>query len=375
MTALHDFEGIVLVCSGDTPLITEAELGALARELTVENADAVVATVDFDDPTGYGRVITSSDGRFQAIVEERDATPEQRRIREVGVSVYAFSAAALRDALPLLSSENAAGEFYLTDVPGILAAMGRCVRTTKFARSERFMGCNDRWELSLAETAMRRRTVERHARNGVTLVDPDTTYIGSDVRIGENVRLLPMTHLEGSTRIGDGAEIGPNTRLINADVHENARVSFSVVSDSVVGRNATVGPFAHLRNGVTLGVGASVGNFVEMKNAQIGAGVSAKHLSYIGDAEIGDGTNIGAGSITCNWDGFRKHRTQIGRNVFIGTHTTLVAPIAVGDGAMTAAGSVVTQSVPAGAAAFGRARQETKEGWAEQWRTKKSEST
>ncbi|CAN5372966.1 bifunctional UDP-N-acetylglucosamine diphosphorylase/glucosamine-1-phosphate N-acetyltransferase GlmU [soil metagenome] len=369
LEVLGNWDGPILVSSGDTPLQTGDALRRLADRQRDTGAGCAMATVELADPTGYGRVIFDG-GRVMGVVEQKDATPEQRLLREVCVSVYAFDGLRLATAIPKLTPNNVQGEYYLTDVP---ALVGDAV-AERFDDPSLFIGVNDRWQLAEAEAMLRTRILRKHALNGVTILDPAATYVGVDVEIDADVKLLPNCILEGKTKIGRECEIGPSTRLTNATVLEGAHVQYSVITDSTVGPRCRVGPYANLRMSTVLAEGVKIGNFVEIKNSQLATKVSVAHLTYIGDASVGERTNVGAGTITCNYDGVRKHRTEIGANVFVGTNSTLVAPVSLGDGSFVAAGSVVTKHVPADAMAFGRARQETREGYAKTWREKRQET-
>lgn len=366
--ALKDHVGPVVVASGDTPLIDAPSLVALLH--SNEGNALTVATAFLSDPTGYGRIVRDGDGRPTRIVEQKDATPEQRAIHEVNSGVYAFDGHVLFRLLPLIRNHNAQKEYYLTDLVAMAAAEGLVVETHT-ADATLLQGVNDRWQLAEVETTLRRTILKRHALNGVTLRDPATTYVEADVQIGPDATLEPGCHLLGLTTVGAGARIGPNAVLRDAQIGDGAKIQLSVVESSAVGEGAKVGPFAHLRGGSAVGPDGRIGNFVELKNAELGEKVAAAHLTYLGDATVGARTNVGAGTITCNYDGFTKSRTTIGADVFVGSQSTLIAPLSVGDGAMVAAGSTITEDVPPGAAAFGRARQETKEGWATRWRQKR----
>ena len=370
--SLAGFEGTVIVASGDTPLVDAATMAAL---LKAHDGNALtVATAVLDDPSGYGRIVRDAAGRPQRIVEQKDATPEQRLIRETNAGLYAFDAATLFRLLPELGNDNAQGEYYLTDLVAMIAEEGLTLGTHT-ADAALLAGVNDRWQLAEVETTLRRTILRRHATNGVTLRDPATTYVEADVEIGLDATLEPGCHLLGRTVVGAGAHLGPNAILRDATVGPNARIRLSVVEESTVGENAKVGPFAHLRMGSRMAKDARVGNFVELKNAEFGERVAAGHLTYLGDVTVGARTNVGAGTITCNYDGFAKHRTTIGADVFVGSQSTLVAPLALGDGSMVAAGSVITADLGPGDAGFGRARQETKEGWAVRFRERKRASS
>ncbi|RYG34748.1 UDP-N-acetylglucosamine diphosphorylase/glucosamine-1-phosphate N-acetyltransferase [bacterium] len=369
LEALGAWDGPVLVSSGDTPLQTGEALKQLADRQRSTGAGCAMATVELADPTGYGRVLFEGE-RVVGVVEQKDATPEQRALKEVCVSVYAFDGLRLADAIPKLTPNNAQGEYYLTDVPGLV---GDSV-AEKYEDPSLFVGINDRLQLSEAEAMLRTRLLRKHMIAGVTIIDPANTYVGVDVEIGPDTRLLPGTILEGKTTIGSNCEIGPNTRLTDSKVGDGAKIQYSVILDSEVGPKCKVGPYANLRMSAVLETGVKIGNFVEIKNSRLADGASVAHLSYLGDAIVGAKANVGAGTITCNYDGFKKNKTEIGANAFIGTNSTLVAPVKVGDGAFTAAGSVITKDVPNDSMAFGRARQETREGYAKVWRERKQEN-
>ncbi|RYG26839.1 bifunctional UDP-N-acetylglucosamine diphosphorylase/glucosamine-1-phosphate N-acetyltransferase GlmU [bacterium] len=366
--ALQGHEGPVVIASGDTPLVTQETMAELLQ--THGDRALTVATAILDDPTGYGRIVRDATGKPTRIVEQKDASPEQRSIREVNAGLYAFDAQVLFALLPRLRNANAQNEYYLTDLVQMASGDGLAV-DAHTADAALLQGVNDRWQLAEAEAELRKAILKRHAMAGVTLRDPSTTYIEADVQIEPDAVIEPGCHLLGSTTIGAGARIGPNSLLRNATIAEGAKVQLSVVEESTVGAGAKVGPYAHLRGRSRVGAECRIGNFVELKNAEIGERAAAAHLTYLGDATIGARSNIGAGTITCNYDGFKKSRTTVGADVFVGSQSTLIAPIQIGDGAMLAAGSTITNDVPAGAGAFGRARQETKEEWATKWREKR----
>lgn len=353
----------VMVVPGDTPVITTEALQRLLdrHRHAPGHPAATLVTTELDDPTGYGRILRDDDGRVVGMVEERDATDEQRRLQEVGTSVYAFAGAPLAAAVVRLSTDNAQGEEYLTDVVGLLASEGV---DAVHAAPDVVAGVNDRVQLAEAAAVLRRRVLERLMRDGVTVVDPATTYVGGDVVVERDATLLPGTHLEGATRIASGAAVGPDSRLVDATVEAGATVTYSVVLEAVVGPDATVGPFTFLRPGTVLDAGAKAGAYVEMKNAHIGEGSKVPHLSYVGDAEVGRDSNLGAATVTVNYDGYTKHRTVVGDRVHIGSDTMLVAPVTVGDDAYTGAGSVITKDVPPGALAVERTEQRIVEGYA-----------
>jgi bifunctional UDP-N-acetylglucosamine pyrophosphorylase/glucosamine-1-phosphate N-acetyltransferase len=370
--ALQGHDGAVIVAPGDAPLLDAATFSELLRVYEEEGAACVLATALLKDPTGYGRIVRDGEGRPTRIVEQKDASPSEVAIDEICTSVYAFRGPSLFEVLPGLSTDNAQGEQYLTDTVAALAERGETVAARVFDDPGLLVGVNDRWQLALAESDMRIRILRRHALEGVTLLDPATITIGPDVTIGRDTVIEPSTVLLGSTIVGAGCRLGPNTRIEDSQIGDGSVVLMSHVSEAVLGRNVRCGPFANLRPKSILGDGVKVGDFVEVKNATLGEGASVSHLTYIGDARIGARTNVGAGTITCNYDGFQKHQTEIGADVFVGSNSTLVAPVKIGDGAMTAAGSVVNADVPADALAVGRARQEVKEGWAASWRRRKS---
>ncbi|WP_312886730.1 bifunctional UDP-N-acetylglucosamine diphosphorylase/glucosamine-1-phosphate N-acetyltransferase GlmU [Actinocrinis puniceicyclus] len=360
-------DGTVLVTYGDTPLLTAATLDALVT-VHQETGNAVtVLTANVPDPTGYGRIVRR-DGAVERIVEQRDASPQQAAIREVNSGVYAFDAKLLAQGLSRLTTANAQGEEYLTDVLGILAGDGHRVGALTVADHHEILGANDRAQLAQLRRIFNARLTGHWMREGVTIVDPDTTWIDVQVALEPDVVLLPNTQLCGATRIAVGAEVGPNCTLTDTVVGSGARVTNATTEGAVIGEAATVGPYTYLRPGTRLGRKAKAGGFVEMKNAQVGDGSKVPHLSYVGDATIGEGCNIGAGTITANFDGVRKHHTRIGDHVFVGTDTVLIAPVQVADGAFVAAGSAITQCVPAGSLAVARGRQRNVEGWVERTR-------
>ena len=352
---LGAFSGDVLILPGDSPLMTTGTLRALVDRHRDSGAAATVMTAELDDPTGYGRIIREPGGVVERIVEERDATPEERATREVNTSVWVFDRAALRTALTKIDRSNAQHEFYLTDVVAVLRDKGEQVEAFTVADPAEALGANSRVELADIAALMRRRINVRHMLDGVTIVDPASTFVDAGVTIGPDTVIHPMTHLHGSTAIGEGAEIGPNVRLVDTTVGDGAVVLNAVAKEAEIGAGAQVGPFAYLRPGAVLEEGAKAGTYVEVKKSRIGKGSKVPHLSYIGDAEIGKNVNIGAGTITCNYDGETgtKSKTVIGDDVLIGSDTMLVAPVNVGKGAVTGAGTVVTNDIPAEGVAVG----------------------
>jgi bifunctional UDP-N-acetylglucosamine pyrophosphorylase/glucosamine-1-phosphate N-acetyltransferase len=343
-----DAEDDILVLPGDAPLVRAETIARLATEHRLSDATASMLTAEVDDATGLGRVVRDKDGRVARIVEHADASPEERAIGEINTSIYCFRRNLLAPALRRLSPENAQGEYYLTDAIAVLRDAGHKVIALAADDPREAIMVNDRAELAAAEAELRRRINRRWMRDGVTMVDPERTYVDASVVLEPDVRLLPGTALEGRTVVGAGAVIGPDARLTDTVVGERAVVEASVLRETEIGDDCSVGPFAYLRPGTRLAAGAKVGTFVEVKNSEIGEGTKVPHLSYVGDADVGAGANLGASTITANYDGVSKHRTTIGDGAHTGIHTSLVAPVEVGEGAETGAGSVVTRDVPAG---------------------------
>ncbi|MTB72017.1 bifunctional UDP-N-acetylglucosamine diphosphorylase/glucosamine-1-phosphate N-acetyltransferase GlmU [Arsenicicoccus sp. MKL-02] len=352
-----DLSGTVIVTYGDVPLLESVTLTALLEQHDATGSAVTVVTAHLTDPTGYGRIVRDADGSVAAIVEQKDATPQQREITEINSGLYAFDAQVLRSALAQVGTDNAQGEKYLTDVLAIAKGQGLTVSAHVVDDLWQTEGVNDRVQLATLGKELNRRIVERWMREGVTVVDPATTWIDADVSIGRDTTIRPGTQLLGATTIGEGAEIGPDTTLQDTQVGDGASVIRSQTLLAEIGPQATVGPFSYLRPGTTLGVKAKVGGFVETKNAQIGDGAKVPHLTYCGDATIGEGTNVGAGTIFANYDGERKYRSTLGKHVFIGSNSVLVAPADIGDGAFVAAGSAINQPVGAGDLAVARGRQ------------------
>lgn len=360
-----DFDGVVVVTSGDVPLLDAGTLADLIETHASEPAAVTVLTTTVADPTGYGRILRTQDREVIAIVEQADATPSQREIREVNAGVYAFDIAALRAALNRLSANNAQHELYLTDVIAIVRSDGQVVHAKHVRDSAVVAGVNDRVQLADLGAQLNRRIIADHQRAGVTVIDPGTTWIDIDVTIGRDTVVHPGTQLLGGTTVGDHAVIGPDTTLTDVSVGEGASVVRTHGSSSSIGSGADVGPFTYLRPGTALGSDAKLGAFVESKNVVIGTGTKVPHLTYVGDADIGEHSNIGASSVFVNYDGEHKHRTTIGSHVRTGSDTMFVAPVSVGDGAYTGAGTVLRDDVPAGALAISSGRQRIIEGWVE----------
>jgi bifunctional UDP-N-acetylglucosamine pyrophosphorylase/glucosamine-1-phosphate N-acetyltransferase len=362
LDTLPDLDGTVVVVPGDAPLLTGATLQALVDAHVSAEAATTLLTAKVADPTGYGRIVRDGSG-VQKVVEHKDADEQTRAIDEVATSVYAFAAKPLRQALEGLDTDNAQGELYLTDVVGAHRAEGRTVTALVAADPDETLGCNDRAQLADLARRLRDRINLAHMRAGVAILDPLTTWVDADVVLEPDCTIKPGSQLHGSTVVRRGATVGPDTTLVDTTVGEGASVSRTDASGAVIGARATVGPFSFLRPGTVLGEGAKVGAYVEVKASEIGAGSKVPHLSYVGDATIGERSNIGAGTIVVNYDGVAKHRTTVGNDVRVGSNNSLVAPVTVGDGAYTAAGSAVTEDVPPGALAVGRAKQTTVEGW------------
>lgn len=366
MAGLAAHDGAILVMPGDMPLIRAESLSRLLDDHKASGAAATILTVDLDDPTGYGRVIRAG-GAVASIVEERDTTDEQKAVTEVNTSVYVFDGPLLAEALGRIGTDNDQGEYYLTDVIGILVGDGHAVGTTMVA-SEEGTGINTQGQLAEVAATLRARINESLLEAGVWMLDPSRVYIDATATVEPGARIHPDTYIRGTSSVAAGAEVGPSVQLTNTSVASDARVQQCVAIEATVGKGAMVGPFAYLRPGAVLEEGAKVGTYVEVKGSSIGAGSKVPHLSYIGDATIGEGSNIGAGTITVNYDGYDKHRTTIGNNVRIGSDTMLVAPVSIGDNAFTGAGSVVTNDVPEGALAVERTHQKNIDGYADKRR-------
>lgn len=355
--------GTVVLLSGDVPLLRAETLTALVTQHQEKNAAATVLTARVPNPTGYGRIVRQ-DGRITAIVEHKDATEEQRRIDEINSGIYAFDLAPLFDALKEIGSSNAQGEYYLPDLVTIYRNRGLGVETVTANDPVEILGVNSRKELAEVGAILRARQNDALMASGVTIVDPASAFIGPDVTIGRDTVIHPGVYLEGTTAIGDNCVIHSGVRIVNSQLGDGVVINnFCVITDSRVSRGARIGPFAQLRPESVVGEDAHVGNFVELKKTTLGKGSKANHLAYLGDATIGDKVNVGAGTITCNYDGVSKHRTVIEDGAFIGSDTQLIAPVTVGKGAYVAAGSSITSDVPADALAIARGKQVNKDGW------------
>ncbi|CCB74845.1 UDP-N-acetylglucosamine pyrophosphorylase [Streptantibioticus cattleyicolor NRRL 8057 = DSM 46488] len=358
-----DLTGTVLVTCGDTPLLTAETLRELAAAHERDGNAVTVLTAEVPDPTGYGRIVRAADGSVSAIVEQKDATDEQRRIAEINSGVFAYDAKLLTEALGKITRNNAQGEEYLTDTLEILRLAGHRVGASMAADHREIAGINNRVQLAQARRDLNERLLHAAMLAGTTVVDPATTWVDATVEFAPDTVVHPGTQLHGTTRLESGAEVGPNSTLTDTLVGAGARVTFSVAEGAEIGPEASVGPYAYLRPGTRLGRKAKAGTYVEMKNAQVGEGSKVPHLSYVGDATIGEHTNIGAASVFVNYDGERKHHSTVGSYCRTGADNMFVAPVTVGDGVYTAAGSVITKDVPAGSLAVARGQQRNIEGW------------
>lgn len=363
--ALAAQQGGVIVLYADSPLIRTETLETLHAQHLRSNAAATVLTVHLENPYGYGRILRDKEGKIERIVEERDAQPAEKEIKEINTGVYCFDIQPLYDALKRISNDNAQGEYYLTDVIGILKRSGKIIETATTVDSQEVLGINTRYDLAQIEKRMRAAILKRLMLDGVTIVDPDSTYIDANVRIGPDTTVYPNVTIEKSTKIGENCVIHTSAHISHSELDDDVTVwPSTVIHDSRIGRNSTVGPFAHLRNHTVVGERCRVGNFVEIKNSRLGNETKAAHLAYLGDAEIGDRVNIGAGTITCNYDGAKKNKTIIEDDVFIGSDSQLIAPVTIGKGAYVAAGSSITEDVPSDSLAIARGRQVIKPEWA-----------
>lgn len=363
-------EGTTIVVCGDTPLVQTTTLRSMLDLHRNSGAAATILSASFDNPTGYGRMIRGEDGTVQRIVEQKDCTPEEAKEREINTGTYCFDNRKLFAALGKVTNQNAQGEYYLTDVIGLLKEAGEVVQGYCTEDRAEAIGVNDRVALAEAERCMRERINRKHMLNGVAFIDPASTYIEADVQIGADTVVYPGTMLRGSTVIGENCVIGPAADVTDCILHNEASIKYSTACDSVIGEGSAVGPYANLRPGSRLGKACKVGDFVELKNATLDDGTKVSHLSYVGDAKVGKEVNIGCGAITVNYDGFNKAVTEIGDNAFVGSNVNLIAPVKIGDGAYVVAGTTVTQDVPDGDLAIGRERQVNKPGYAEKLRAR-----
>lgn len=360
---LKDFAGTVMVLCGDTPLLEAGLLHKLYTAHKHSGAQATVLTAVMPDATGYGRIIRTVDGAVLKIVEQKDANAEELKVQEVNSGIYCFEAQALLDSLGQLSCDNAQGEYYLTDVLEILNKKDKKVWAVVADDFESTLGINSRAQLANAEKILRRRKNIELMENGVTIMDPATTFIDAQVTVGRDTVIYPFTWLEGATVIGENCQIGPNSYFTDVKVGDHVKAIFSYAHECEIADDVTIGPYVHLRPAAKLEQGVKVGNFVEVKNSTVGKETKLPHLTYIGDSDIGAGVNMGCGCITVNYDGRQKYRTIVGDHAFVGCNTNLVAPVEVGEGAYIGAGSTITKNVPADALGIGRARQTNIEKW------------
>lgn len=361
----------VIILYGDTPLITSETLMSIMDFHKKGSYEATVLSADFDDPTGYGRIIRDNSGNVAAIVEHKDANEQEREIREINSGIYCFNGKSLKTALDRLDNNNVQNEYYITDAIKILNDLGLKVGGYKILDSEEIFGINSRLQLSEAEKIMRKRINNKHMSNGITMINPDNTYIDVDVTIGRDTIIYPGAIIEGKTSIGEDCIIGQNSRIVDSNIGNKVDIQISTILESKVDDNTHIGPYAYLRPNSEIGKNVKVGDFVEVKNSKIDDNSKASHLSYIGDAYVGKGVNIGCGVVFVNYDGKKKHKTIVKDNAFIGCNTNLVSPVEVEEGAYIAAGSTITEKVPKDSLSIARARQVIKEGWVEKKGLKK----
>jgi bifunctional UDP-N-acetylglucosamine pyrophosphorylase/glucosamine-1-phosphate N-acetyltransferase len=364
-----DPDDVVLVLYGDTPLLTTS----LLAELTSLDDDETARLISsrFADPTGYGRVVRAGNGTVSGIIEDSDCTPAQLEIDEINAGIYAIRAGKLTETLEQVTNDNAQGEYYLTDVIGILVANGDRISAVE-APPQEVIGINSQEQLAEARKELQQRTNRKLMESGVSIIDPDRTYVDETVAVAPGATIYPGTHLEGSTTIGAGSRVGPDVFAVDSTIGSDTTVWYSVLRGAVVGDGCDVGPYASLRPGTVLEAGSKAGTFVETKNTTLGSGAKAPHLSYLGDARVGPRANIGAGTITCNYDGYEKHETEIGEDAFVGSDTMLVAPVRIGDRAITGAGSVITRDVADDALAVERSEQKEIPGYAQRREARKA---
>ena len=368
--ALKGFYGTAMIICGDTPLLEAAELKRFYEAHLAARADASVLTAKLANPFGYGRILRNAEGNVTGIVEQKDATEAQQAIQEINTGIYCVEVPLLFEVLATITNNNAQGEYYLTDLLARLNEEGRKVAGVLTEDSEMIMGINSRRQLAEAEAVMRERTLNQLMDEGVTIMDPASTFVEKGVVIGRDTIIYPYTWLQGETVIGEDCEIGPNVRFSNVKVGDGCHLQFVYGHDCEVKNQVTAGPYVHLRPDTVISDKVKIGNFVEVKNSNVGVGTKLPHLTYIGDSDIGSGVNMGCGCITVNYDGKKKHRTVIGDNAFVGCNTNLVAPVTVGADTYIGAGSTITKDVPKDALGIGRARQTNLEGWAASYRAK-----
>lgn len=363
MAADYINDGCVVILAGDTPLIRPETIKSAVEYHLKHGNSATVITADMDDATGYGRIVRGADGAVLRIVEQKDASDEEKKIKEINSGMYVFDGAALRDALKKLTPNNAQGEYYLTDTLEILRNAGKRIGGYTIADNDEIRGINNRIQLSEAESVMQYRINKYHMTNGVTIIDPKSVFIGSDVEIARDTVIASNVTIEGKTRIGEDCVIEMGCKLVDAELGCGVHVTSSVILKSKIGDGTNVGPFAYVRPGCVIGKNVRIGDFVEIKNDTIGDGTKISHLTYLGDSDIGKNVNFGCGTVTCNYDGKDKFRSTIGDNVFVGCNTNFVSPINVGEGAYIAAGSTITEDIPENSLAIARSRQTNKTDW------------
>ena len=364
-SSLARVRAAVLILNGDTPLLARATLERLIEAHHQRGAQLTLLTARLSDPTGYGRIVRNSEGQIRRVVEETEATPYEKKIPEINTGIYLVEKAALFELLKTIQPNNQKKEYYLTDIVESAVKQRRRVESLEVSDSEEVLGINTRLDLAQAEKILQSRLLKRFMLEGVTILDPDATWIGRQVLIGRDTVIFPQVRVEGRSVIGEGCVIGPHVRLTDSQIESSAAIrDFCVINGSRIQTGASVGPFTHLRPGTVIKKGARIGNFVEVKKAEVGPGSKVNHLSYLGDTVVGRDVNIGAGTITCNYDGFKKSKTVIGDEVFVGSDTQFIAPVRIGRGALIAAGSTITKDVPPGALAISRVEQENKPGWA-----------
>ena len=360
---LEGLDGVTIVTYGDVPLLTEQTISNLFDYHQSQKAAITILTACTDNPTGYGRIIRDEEGNVLRIVEQKDANTEELLVKEINTGVCCYDNKVLFEALTKITNNNSQGEYYLTDLVGIIRDMGLKVVAYVNEDFEETLGVNSRLQLSEVEAILRKRINNKHLDNGITIIDPMTTYIGADVEIGQDTIIYPGNVLEGNTKIGKGCTLFPNSRINNSIIGENVEIQSSVILDSSVGNNTTVGPFAYIRPESVVGDNVRIGDFVEIKKSTIGNNTKVSHLTYVGDSEVGESCNFGCGTVTVNYDGTNKHKTVIGNNSFIGCNTNLISPVTIEDNSYIAAGSTITNDVHSGELAVARAKQRNIEGW------------
>lgn len=361
--ALEGQKGYTIIIAGDMPLLRKATVHALVKEAESSEAACILLTTELKNPFGYGRIIRDTDGDVAKIVEEKDATDEQRKVSEINASCYCVKNELLLECLGEIEPKNAQGEYYLTDIVEILNRKGYKVGAHKTPDSKECMGVNDRVQLEQVSGILRRRILEMHMKNGVTIMDKNATYIDPDTTIGMDTVIYPGVTLEHGCKIGEGVLLSPGSRIVNTEIDDGTNVQNSVIMDAKVGKNCTIGPYAYLRPGAVIGNHCRIGDFVEIKNSNIADGTKVSHLTYVGDADLGKNINVGCGVVFVNYDGKHKYRTVIEDDVFIGCNTNLISPVKIGRGGYVAAGTTVTEDLPENSFAIGRTRQIIKKNW------------